>query len=139
MILKFVSLFFETQQNENVTIDSRPHSSGFNSFLRWFKRNEKVREEKTKRSYNNNNSHNNNNINRLTSDCTFNESCETLSPAATPILGRKSTASSCDSVFSTATTGFAFVPPTNYRPYGDACQVNNLSLFYSNKCCVNKA
>lgn len=30
-----------------------------------------------------------------------------------------SSSSSCDSVFSTATTGFAFVKPNYYRPYGD--------------------
>lgn len=121
-------LYLSNVQTENVINDSRPHSSGFNSFLRWFKRNEKVREEKSKRS-----SVNNNHIStQLTK---FNEHFETSSPITTPILGRRSTASSCDSVFSTATTGFAFVPPTNYRPYGDACQVitgnyNNILLMY---------
>lgn len=33
---------------------------------------------------------------------------------------------SCDSVFSTATTGFAFVKPNYYRPYGDGSQPEKL-------------
>ena len=35
-----------------------------------------------------------------------------------PHGGSSSSSSSCDSVFSTATNGFAFINPVNYNPHG---------------------
>lgn len=51
------------------------------------------------------------------------DSSDTISPDSS--LGLSDNSSSCDSVFSTATTGFAFIPPNQYKPYGNASQVNN--------------
>lgn len=146
-------------------IETRPTGSGFNSFLRWFKKNEKIREENQKTNElnkinenneinfnqlnctdSNANNNNNNNIDfefdpstklKIIENSTDSpvksiknrkkyESNETLSTPSSPNLDRKSIASSSDSVFSTATLGFAFISPLNYKPYGDASQVSIL-------------
>lgn len=48
------------------------------------------------------------------------------SSPALSINGGLTPSSSCDSVFSTATTGFAFIPPNQYRPFGELSQVRDL-------------
>ncbi|XP_055683195.1 uncharacterized protein LOC129790043 [Lutzomyia longipalpis] len=76
-------------------------SSGF-SLFRWFRRNERVRPK----------------VNPLSEPQENNrqkfDSSETLSPPESPNLSRgyRSQSSSCDSILSTETTGFAFVPAT---------------------------
>lgn len=49
----------------------------------------------------------------------------TSSSPALSINGGLTPSSSCDSVFSTATIGFAFIPPNQYRPFGELSQVSH--------------
>ncbi|XP_059615360.1 uncharacterized protein LOC132260947 isoform X2 [Phlebotomus argentipes] len=93
-------------------VDSRSSSSstssGF-SLFRWFRRNERIRSKVTP-------------ISEPTDNGQKFNSSETLSPPESPNLSRgyKSQSSSCDSILSTETTGFAFVPVTSFHPPTEA-------------------
>lgn len=102
----------------------RPNNSGFQSFLKWFKKNERDRLHQNPIHLNSSRSANNGFIpNGHANNCIY-DSSDTLSPPS-------SISSSCDSIYSTATTGFAFIPPNQYKPYGNACQV---IFFFLNLC-----
>lgn len=97
-------------------------SSGFQSFFRWFKKDEKSRvvsdiryprevTSSTDTLEQENERRHSKNVRRKLKAY---DSNETLSPPPSPRLSRAfSQSSSCDSVFSTASS-FAFVPPTRY-------------------------
>lgn len=93
--------------------ESRTGHSGFHSFLKWFKKDEHGRN--TSNSKANKEQHTNyfNSIDEIRNTPT----------ASQPIQHVLSASSSCDSIISTATTGFAFIPPNQYRPNGNASQV----------------
>uniref|UniRef100_A0A1B0D1D0 RanBP-type and C3HC4-type zinc finger-containing protein 1 n=1 Tax=Phlebotomus papatasi TaxID=29031 RepID=A0A1B0D1D0_PHLPP len=112
LVRKFYILFYflsHKSQSKPFT-DSRSSSSstssGF-SLFRWFRRNERVRSKITP-------------IAEPTDNPQRFNSSETLSPPDSPNLSRgyRSQSSSCDSILSTETTGFAFVPATSYHPIG---------------------
>lgn len=110
-------------QQTKCIIEPRPQASGFNSFLRWFKKNEQAQHRSVKKPTKHSTSAER--INEKTKIKTRQyESSDTLNTISSLNLSLSQTqsddsSSSCDSVFSTATTGFAFVKPNYYRPYGD--------------------
>ncbi|GAB0095938.1 RanBP-type and C3HC4-type zinc finger-containing protein 1 [Sergentomyia squamirostris] len=81
-------------------------SSGF-SLFRWFRRNERVKSKGSKVS---------SNVPSSAENFQKFNSSETLSPPESPNLshGYRSQSSSCDSILSTETVGFAFVPAPSY-------------------------
>ncbi|XP_037911471.1 uncharacterized protein LOC119651784 [Hermetia illucens] len=96
---------------EHIKSNQRGSTSGL-SFLKWFKKTEKSSVDSrcsTKsidRNFHRPKHHRNN-------------SHDTLSPSSSPNLEYLSPSSSCDSIDSTSTTGFAFIKPNNYRPPND--------------------
>lgn len=135
-------------QSETV-FEPRPSYSGFQSFLKWFRKNERDRIAQHHTSLNSNSStvsspaaiengyHQYNNFDSSSEIATNNyipkiningrTTAKTPSPTssspALSIKGGLTPSSSCDSVFSTATIGFAFIPPNQYRPFGELSQV----------------
>jgi hypothetical protein len=117
----FMSYVLHTQfslQQTHHMIEPRPSSTGgFQSFLRWFKKTEhrrhkrqasiKQREDVTKSR----------NLSEPLHQQSRYDSSDTLSPPSSPNLSYSDYSSSCDSVFSTATTGFAFIQPKHATPH----------------------
>lgn len=112
------------QKQKNAFYSSqRSHSSsGFQSFFRWFKRDEKLRAvsdisypREITSSSDTLEYENDKRIPRaVRRKLKAHDSSDTLSPPTSPRLSRAfSQSSSCDSVFSTASS-FAFVPPVKY-------------------------
>ncbi|KAJ6648215.1 RanBP-type and C3HC4-type zinc finger-containing protein 1 [Pseudolycoriella hygida] len=89
-------------------------SSGFHSFLKWFKKDEQGR---SIRNISNSKSNREENSNYFKSI----DEIKNI-PSSQATRNGLSAASSCDSIISTATTGFAFIPPNQYRPNGNASQ-----------------
>lgn len=96
--------------------ESRTGSSGFHSFLKWFKKDESGRSIRNTSSSKLNKEQNSNYFNSINEIRT--------KPSSQPNRNGLSASSSCDSIISTATTGFAFIPPNQYRPNGNASQVS---------------
>lgn len=129
--LDLISTFFQSSSSSSKqTSDSRlstsssnSSSTGFQSFFRWFKRNEK--EDREAKKLKKKNCPTNNEPERIGDPQEAAESHSSqpqLSPRAATAKPRNdvgsSSSSSCDSVFSTATNGFAFISPVNYNPHG---------------------
>lgn len=109
---------------QHIKSNQRGSTSGL-SFLKWFKKTEKSSVDSrcsTKsidRNFHRPKHHRNN-------------SHDTLSPSSSPNLEYLSPSSSCDSIDSTSTTGFAFIKPNNYRPPNDIA----VSRAYINEVCM---
>lgn len=113
------------QKPKHVFHSSRSHnstsSSGFHSFFRWFKKDDKTRVSDIRYPRELTSSTDTlefDNVKKLPRPYRRKlkayDSNDTLSPPTSPRLSRNfSQSSSCDSVFSTASS-FAFVPPTKY-------------------------
>lgn len=138
-----------TNQIENIfqsknASDPNPRpvsTSGFQSFLRWFKKDEKSRQQRidTKNiAYPREVTSSSETLEDLdrsdrSEEIRFNralknyDSSDTLSPPSSPKLGYSVSQSSsdCDSVFSTATSSFAFVQPKIYQPNGNSKKVSS--------------
>ncbi|KAG4074899.1 hypothetical protein HA402_009324 [Bradysia odoriphaga] len=97
----------------NSAYESRNSHSGFHSFLKWFKKDEHGRSIRNVSSSKSTKDQHTNHFNSI-------DEIRDL-PSSHPKNGL-SASSSCDSIISTATTGFAFIPPNQYRPNGNACQ-----------------
>lgn len=114
-------------------------TSGFQSFLRWFKKDEKSHHQRND-SKNITHPHDITSSTETLEDLDYSagqeynrfkralkgyESSDTLSPPSSPKLGYSVSqeSSDCDSVFSTATSSFAFVQPKNYQSNGNSKKV----------------
>lgn len=122
------------QKSKNAFYSSqRSHSSsGFQSFFRWFKKDEKSRvvndisypREITSSSDTLELDHENRIPRAVRRKLKAYDSTDTISPPLSPRLSRTfSQSSSCDSVFSTASS-FAFVPPVKYLSNRNQKQVS---------------
>lgn len=109
--------FSNKKISKTILFQTRPSYSGFQSFLKWFRKNEQDRSQKQNIS-NSSSSHLQQNGSRY-------DSSDTIGPTSSPV---STPSSSCESIYSTATTGFAFIPPNLYKPFGDACQVWTISI-----------
>lgn len=121
---------------------SRSHSSsGFQSFFRWFKKNEKSH-ALSDISYPRDATSSTDTFCRKFSERKFSrnakgrrklrpyDSTDTISPPSSPRFSRTfSQSSSCDSVFSTASS-FAFVPPVKYLSNRNQKQVRLIEICY---------
>ena len=124
------------QKSKNAVYGSqRSQSSGFQSFFRWFKKDEKSRvsdisyPREVTRSSSNDTLDNFDNFERriprrVRRKLKAYDSSETITPPSSPRLSRGfNQSSSCDSVFSTASS-FAFVPPVKYLSIRNQKQVS---------------
>lgn len=124
------------QKSKNAVYGSQrsQSSSGFHSFFRWFKKDEKSRgvsdisypREVTRISSTDTLDFDNDRRvpRRVRRKLKAFDSCDTISPPSSPRLSRAfNQSSSCDSVFSTASS-FAFVPPVKYLSSRNQKQVN---------------
>lgn len=127
------------QKSKNVVYGSQrsQSSSGFQSFFRWFKKDEKSRAvsdisypcEVTRTSSTDTLEFDNDRRipRRVRRKLKAYDSCDTITPPSSPRLSRVfSQSSSCDSVFSTASS-FAFVAPVKYLSIRNQKQVRFVS------------
>lgn len=107
-----------TSDSRLSTSSSTSSSTGFQSFFRWFKKTEKEgRQPKKKGKTANDERH---------QGIVAVASGSSDKPPQND--GALSSSSSCDSVFSTATNGFAFINPVNYNPHGPGDVVSTKQL-----------
>lgn len=128
----------QTSDSRLSTSSSTSSSTGFQSFFRWFKKNESKEDRQSSRQTKKNKQKTENatvrpNVDDDTCRNTerSNASVGHLAEAGPSFRGptvtgtdrvrhavASSSSSSCDSVFSTATNGFAFINPDHYNPHG---------------------
>lgn len=119
-------IFFQKQTSDSrlSTSSSTSSSTGFQSFFRWFKRSEKEEGAKKKKKKGSEIHHDSEQlgVEGAVGGSLVAESCLNGRQAERSVERRldvpSSSSSSCDSVFSTATNGFAFISPVNYNPHG---------------------
>jgi hypothetical protein len=137
IVLNITKGYFNLQSKNALDPISRPSStSGFQSFLRWFKKDIKSSDSKnlaypreitssseTLEDVDRSDRSEQISFNRALKNY---DSSDTLSPPSSPKLGYSESQSSsdCDSIFSTATSSFAFVQPKIYQPNGNSNKVN---------------
>lgn len=105
--------------------EQRTSYSGFNSFLKWFKKDEQGRSIRNTSNSKSNKQQHSNHFNSI------DEIRNISSSQVIPNQNSLSSSSSCDSIISTATTSFAFIPPNQYRPNGNASRVSRMILQFS--------
>lgn len=109
-----------TSDSRLSTSSSTSSSTGFQSFFRWFKKTEKEGRQPKKKGKTTNDE-------RHQGIVAVASGPSNKSPQND---GALSSSSSCDSVFSTATNGFAFINPVNYNPQGSGDVVRTIKLYF---------
>lgn len=130
------------KERNNAGSTDRPASSGFQSFLKFFGKNSENRVSTASESNYEERNNNNNNYGKIRQRLRSSESPGNSSSSggtdSSPTLlelGSSSTelssssSTSCDSLFSIATTGFNFVPVDIYQPDGNTLKVIFLIKF----------